>query len=1354
MKLYKFIGDPMVAQRHKMKNHSPGRYRPYSGSGWLSVSIALLLALSEGTYAQNLVNHGKITNTGTMRVRNQAIGVTDTLNGTFELFGTNQTVPATQYGNLSLSGTGNYTAAGDATVTKILTIAPAVTLQVPPTALITLGSSTGQLTENGYLSGKIKKTVDLSAASPDTTFGGIGVSISWNGSNPGITTVTRTSGTAIQINGKQSIQRYFDVLPTVTSNLNATFKFTYAGTELAGQNPSTLDLWRSPDNGATWRRQRSTRNGTILIKTGLQSFGRWTAADTTNLLGLASYEWEADSMRLLAGNNQTARVKRLLDTAFVARVVDAYGQPVVGQNVLFALSQKPLNSVGDSLTTVTSVTDSLGRVQTVLKLGSAKGDYYVQAAVPGLPSALATFHAFARPAASILNALPLASTSDSVRSQVGPITVKATDSTGAVVQGVQINFAVSNAPDTVGAYQLSSTMISTDTAGLASISLKLGSKIGPYLVTATSPDVDPPVTRQFLINATPGSVTSVNYAGGGADSITALKILSVQVLDSYKNPRRGDTVQFALSNKPSGSTFDSLFTTTAVTDSNGLATTTLRVGEKSGSYVVSAALKGHPQFSNIFTSTAHSLVAAKMLAATTTFSDSIGAVLHPMKVSVTDKYDNPVLGMNVTFAITQRPDTVAGGSLTVASVRTDSTLGQASTIFTAGDKVGTYTVRATAGTLARNFDAQIAAGKPAQMLTAGVYQSKPIFQQPDSAFVVTLTDRKANPLANLPVQFRLIQKPFGAVGENLVTTKAATNQQGIAWTGFTIGNKVGLYVVVAFSDSIKGLAKTFTVNALNSAAIALDSVGGEYQHKAILSTLDTAFVVSVTDKGGNPVPGVVVKFAITGRPSGTAQDSLTRVSDTTNANGQASTYLRFGTRVGSYVVIATAPSLPNLSRRFLANATNGTAFAMVKVSGDRQKAVPYNRLDSAFVVNVRDIGNNPIPGLAVQFRIAQIPLPETVGQALSDTNVVTDSMGQASTRLTLGSEVGLYGVSANVNGLTATIFSTTSFLLVGDANIDASINIGDLTAIIDHVLGRSILTGSDSAAADVNTDGVIDIRDAILMRDRVLTGNWTQRVPDSLFALSRPASAKQTNSVPRETAHLAGDTTGSYLVTLSSDLEVTQNGMRLNLSSNQPIKGLQYLIHMKNPPMIQKPDVIYDRAKMMTVLVFRTDTTLRIVAYNLNNTPIQPGDGAIFRLPIPASKAADIDTSKSGLIVSEGVTNRAFEMPFINLKTAASGTYPSTYKLEQNYPNPFNNSTIIYYEVPDVAGRLAHVTLQVFNLLGEKVKTLVKEDKEPGRYFTRWDGSNDGGQKVASGVYIYRLVWKDNQNAKKMLLIK
>lgn len=1354
----------MVAQKNKIMKHSapfgqaanlpdvhwPGRWE--FRRGFSVMAITALLLLSQEMLGQNFRNSGKITNTGTIRVKSQAIGITDTLNGTFELFGVNQTVPATQFGDLLLSGTGNFTTAGNASVMKTLTIAPAVALQVPLNSAITLGESAGKLTENGYLSGKIKKTVDLAGVTPDTAFGGIGASISWNGNNPGITTITRTSGQSVVVNGKQSIQRYFDVQAANSSNLNASLKFSYANSELVGADPATLELWRSPDNGSTWRRHRVTRNGNTLIRQGIPTFGRWTASDGSNLLGLAKYEYEADTVRLLAGDGQIGRVKRLLDTVFVAAVTDAFGQPAAGQVVQFVVSQKPVNAVGDSLTATSAVADSLGRVQTNLKLGSVKGTYVVQASVTGVSSAIASFQVTAKPVAAAMEALPLAATTDSVKSFIGPISVRVKDSDSAVVEGAQINFAVSSIPDSAVGYQLSNSTMTTDTLGIANTVLKLGNKIGTYMVTATSPDVEPVVTRKFLINALPGTAANVDFAGGGVDTVTAYKNFSVRILDTEKNPRRGDTVLFSMTGKPVGSTFDSLYTLSAITDSNGIAVTTLRVGEKAGSYTVAASLKNRPQFNTVFATTARSLAATKLLVSSTTAADTIGAVLQPFSLNLADKYDNPVPAATVNFSIIQRPDTSSGGSLSISTVQTDSSQGQASSVFTAGDKVGTYIVRATSGSMTQDFTVQVAPGKPALMIAAGIFQSKVVYQPLDSVFAVTLTDRKGNPRTSLPVRFSVIQKPAGAVGDKLTPVTTITNPQGIATTQLTLGNKIGQYIVAAFSDSLRGVIKTFTANALNSVAVRIDSVGGLNQVKPILSKLDNDFVVSVTDKGGNPVSGVVVNFAIANRPIGTTQDTLFKYADTTNSLGQASTSMKLGTKVGNYAVVATSPTLPSLSRLFTAQAVNGAAFTL-ESRGAGQRDVPNKRLDSAFVVYVKDFGDNPIAGTQVLFSIVKTPSAATVGHFLSDTTVMTDAQGRASTRLTLGNQIGSYAVTASVGGTLIDTLSASAFLLAGDANMDADINIGDLTAVIDKILGKIAMSASDSAATDVNADGVIDIRDAILMRDRLLTGTWSQHVVDTLLVLSNPLDDKRTARASVIPAHVTGDTSVQGAFALSNEIEITENGLRINLSNNEPVKGLQYILKMKNPPVIKKPDVIYNRAKMMTVLIFPTDSTLRIVAYNLDNSPIMPGEGSIFRLPISASRVDDIDTLGSELIVSKGDVNTAVTMPFVNIRKAI-GVYPLSYKLEQNYPNPFNNSTIIYYEVPDVAGKFARATLQVFNILGEKVKTLVKEDKESGRYSVMWDGTNDNGMKVASGTYIYRLVIKEYQTAKKMLLIK
>ena len=88
--------------------------------------------------------------------------------------------------------------------------------------------------------------------------------------------------------------------------------------------------------------------------------------------------------------------------------------------------------------------------------------------------------------------------------------------------------------------------------------------------------------------------------------------------------------------------------------------------------------------------------------------------------------------------------------------------------------------------------------------------------------------------------------------------------------------------------------------------------------------------------------------------------------------------------------------------------------------------------------------------------------------------------------------------------------------------------------------------------------------------------------------------------------------------------------------------------------------------------------------------------------------------------------------------------------LQQNYPNPFNASTVIRFFTP-VAGR-ASVT--VYNLLGQEVRKLVDEHLEAGHHATRWDGRNDAGQHVSSGVYLYRLQTGQSAMTRKLVLIK
>ncbi len=93
---------------------------------------------------------------------------------------------------------------------------------------------------------------------------------------------------------------------------------------------------------------------------------------------------------------------------------------------------------------------------------------------------------------------------------------------------------------------------------------------------------------------------------------------------------------------------------------------------------------------------------------------------------------------------------------------------------------------------------------------------------------------------------------------------------------------------------------------------------------------------------------------------------------------------------------------------------------------------------------------------------------------------------------------------------------------------------------------------------------------------------------------------------------------------------------------------------------------------------------------------------------------------------------------------------PMEYALHQNYPNPFNPTTRIDYSLE----RQSHVSLIIYNILGQKVKKIVNEDQEAGNHAVSWNGHDDNGIETASGIYFYKIVAGDFTKVKKMLLLK
>jgi parallel beta-helix repeat protein len=100
--------------------------------------------------------------------------------------------------------------------------------------------------------------------------------------------------------------------------------------------------------------------------------------------------------------------------------------------------------------------------------------------------------------------------------------------------------------------------------------------------------------------------------------------------------------------------------------------------------------------------------------------------------------------------------------------------------------------------------------------------------------------------------------------------------------------------------------------------------------------------------------------------------------------------------------------------------------------------------------------------------------------------------------------------------------------------------------------------------------------------------------------------------------------------------------------------------------------------------------------------------------------------------------------------TENSKNLPKAFAVSQNYPNPFNPSTVINYALP----KSSLVSIKIYNILGQEVKTLINSEHQAGNYSIQWNGDNNFGNPVSSGAYIYRVTAGQNTKTMKMVLLK
>ena len=125
-------------------------------------------------------------------------------------------------------------------------------------------------------------------------------------------------------------------------------------------------------------------------------------------------------------------------------------------------------------------------------------------------------------------------------------------------------------------------------------------------------------------------------------------------------------------------------------------------------------------------------------------------------------------------------------------------------------------------------------------------------------------------------------------------------------------------------------------------------------------------------------------------------------------------------------------------------------------------------------------------------------------------------------------------------------------------------------------------------------------------------------------------------------------------------------------------------------------------------------------------------------------------TDGQDTIQNNEIRTLIIEGQYVALSLDDASTAPKNFMLHENYPNPFNPTTQIRFDIP----KISNVTLTIYNLLGQMVRTFTMQSVPAGYHALTWNATNDYGVPVSAGLYLYQLQTEGFVQTKKMVLLK
>ena len=593
-------------------------------------------------------------------------------------------------------------------------------------------------------------------------------------------------------------------------------------------------------------------------------------------------------------------------------------------------------------------------------------------------------------------------------------------------------------------------------------------------------------------------------------------------------------------------------------------------------------------------------------------------------------------------------------------------------------------------------------------------------------FVVEARDRRGSPLVGVSVTFTIV-----AGGGTLSVTNTTTDSNGRAQSFLTLGPNLGTNRVEV---GVEGIAQTalFRAEAIPPPPIptTLAYVSGNNQSGLTGETLMQPFVVEIHDQYDNPMEGVTVTFVVSidgGSLSDTSVDS--------DVNGLARSTLTLGSDPGANIVEA---SVEGIAETVTFHATAELLeFDFALPSGISLIHVPLKvRAVNGVAKTIESVGDlydalggGGIVNFLITYDSATQEWLSYFGASDTDTpadRMLSDDMGILAGMIH-GKEIRLSGEALGSNG-SSTITLNSGLNLVGLPLRDSRVTrVSDLFAL-DEIGGNVpviILTdgGEFTSVGQAGDPGDIEITGGQAF---IMTAQRAATVEIFGDAWTNPPETAATPPVA-----LTGIRVANTTPVLGLRGSIVGEGIGLN--------NVGFRITVKN---------------LSTRSTVSAATTPDEVGYRSTVVDIEKGRAATVgnvleisaRSPNPFVGVEPLRYT----VTAEDVKRNLIQLPAL-----VAYEIPAETELLTNYPNPFNPETWIPYRLAEDA----FVTLTIYGLSGQVVRTLDVGHRIAAVYQSRskavyWDGRNQVGEQVASGVYFYHLSAGDYSATQKMVILK